>query len=266
MKMNEFENIENIDRLSLFIRKYTELIAIVISSFPRVDRKTDLLGFCNYVFLQRFYFNSIGIRALLPLLKKDLYYKIPIGIILRTCISDVLIYYYFVYMARTNPDEGEFNTEFKGYLADNLHYLEKHLNEEKSLGKINTEQYSNLRKTFLDTYKDFLQPNSETLLPKKHIDFKKITNYLKSKPELAWTANAYEFYDYLSKYEHFGVLTFDVQEVHIKRPLYDVNGYIICIGHVWEAVLSIIKTYKLNKRHKRRISYIGKVLFMTSKR
>ncbi len=261
IEMSESENIVNIDKLSLFIKKYSELISLEISSLSKINRKTDLLGFCNYIFLKRFYYNSLGIRSLLPLLKKDLYYKIPIGIIIRTCISDVLTYYYFVYLAREKADENEFNNELKAYLADNLHFLERHLDDEKAKRKISKEQYSQLRSAFLELYQDFLQPDSDKLLTEKHINFKKISILLKSKPELAWVADVYEFYDYLSKYEHFGVLTFDVQEVHTEKPLYDVKGYIICIGSVYEAVLSIIKTYKLDKKHKQRISFIRNILF-----
>ncbi|MCX6251780.1 MAG: hypothetical protein NTX61_13640 [Bacteroidetes bacterium] len=238
--MTYTENSQNIDRLSHFIKKYTELISLIIDRFSEIDRTKDLLGFCNFIFLNRFYYNSLGIRSLLPSLKKDLYYKIPIGIILRTCISDALTYFYFFYLAKTNSDPNKFLEELKGFLAENLHYLKKHLENEKKEGKLSDEQYRYLKSSFIQGYKEYFLPNSTELIPKKHLDFKTITNLLKSNPEFAWTAPAYEYYNYLSKYEHFGALTFDIQEFHKNKPLYDVKGYIICVGLVYEAVISIV--------------------------
>lgn len=255
------DNIENIDRLRKFVLKYTELIAQVIDKFEKFDRKKDLLGYCNYIFLLRFYYNSNAIRLLLPKLKKDHYFKIPIGIITRTCISDVLTFYYFYYIAKKNENESEFNKLLKTFLAESLHYFKRHLENEINEDRISQKEYEFLIEEFTTHYKDFHDPSLKQLIPENHISFNKIRNLLKSSKEFNWVSPAYDYYDYLSKYDHFGAVTFDIQELHKSKPMYDIQGYIICLGYVYEAVISILKIYKIDECYEKRIKYIRNVLF-----
>lgn len=256
--MNRSSN-ENIDRLRIIIKKYSEILRDLIVRFEKVDQKADLQGYCNYTFLLRFYYNSNATMLLLPKLKNDDYYKIPIGIITRTCMSDVLTFYYFYYLKK-NKNQNEFDEILKTYLAGSLHYFKTHIENDKKNNKISIEEYNDLVTEFKSHYSDYYEHGSNELIQKQNIKPIAIKEALKTSNEFDWVTQVYDNYDYLSKYEHFSALTFDIQELHKSMPEHEITGLIICYGYVYEFINSIITIYNLDNQYKNKLQSISKIL------
>ena len=125
-----------------FLQKFSELEKILVNEFPKFDPKINLIGFTHLVFIKRAYYFSRSLSYLFPALKRDLYFKIPIGVILRTSISDILTFYYFMYLAKKYNDEPTFTNELKRFLVDNLHFIKKQYKFQKDKKEI-TEKYYN---------------------------------------------------------------------------------------------------------------------------
>jgi hypothetical protein len=252
--------IEKIDRLVRFFKKFNEMEEIVIKDFPIYDPNKDLLGFLNSFFIARFYYFSKSILLLLPSLKNDFYFKVPIGILLRTGVSDILTYYYFKYLAETCKNEIAFNDELKGYLVGNLHFIKNQYLWQKKRHQISEAKYKDLLSNLYWKYGEFIDPITSEFIPNKNINFGEIAAKLRSYERLAWVSEAFDFYDILSKYEHIGAFTFDLQEIHNVKPDYDINTYSLCCTLFYEATVDIMHLYGFDKKYKRRISNINKIL------
>jgi hypothetical protein len=245
---------EKINKLDLFIEKYTDLLWQVIAEFTEVDPKIDLINFVNLAFLKRFYYNSISLRILLTSLIKDSNFNIPIGLILRTSISDVLTFYYFRYLAKTIASEPLFIEELKGFLVDNIHNIKTQLDYRKARKEISDQQYNNDVNSLIQKYDWFLIPGTTEFMKSKHIGFKQIATKLKEDKETQLVARIDEYYEIYSKYEHFGAFTFDLQEINKYLPDFDLVGYRRCCVHIFDAVLTIMIAYKLDQKYQVQIS------------
>ena len=183
--MEPKSHIEKIDRLVRFFKKFNELEEFVIMDFPIYDPNKDLLGFVNSFFIARFYYFSKSILLLLPSLKKDFYFKVPIGILLRTGVSDILTYYYFKYLAETFKNEIAFNDELKGYLVGNLHFIKNQYLWQKKRHQISEAKYKDLLSNLYWKYGEFIDPITSEFIPNKNINFGEIAAKLRSYERLA---------------------------------------------------------------------------------
>lgn len=252
--------IDKINLLIEFLQIFKELEKSLIDEFPQYDPNINLIGFTHSIFIKRSYYFSRSILHLFPFLKKDLYFKIPIGVILRTSTSDVLTFYYFMYLAKTCKDESTFTKELKCFLAENLHFIKEQYKIQKNKKEITEKYYNKVIGRLYWKYEKFIDPDTSDFFSGSKMNFGKISSALKSHPEMAWTGESFQFYDILSKYEHIGAFTFDLQEVHTINPDFDINSYSLCITYIYEMVISILKMYGLDERHKRKIAKLRMIL------
>ena len=245
--MDTKEVLKKNESLENFIRQYTDLISEKIESKPSIDRLENLRLFIAYLFLERIYFNSKGVLNLLPLLKKDFKYKIPTFLILRTMLSDVLTFYYLIKQLKCNNE-----LEVKAYLSDNLRYHINYMKKNSSKEKFE-EDCEFLKKRYED-----LLINGELNKPDKSTP-KQLSDYLKSFKGLEWISYVYEIYSDLSKFEHVGILTFDLQNTHLIDYLnYDFKNIILSIKYVYDSAIVILKYIDTSEQLDKRVKKLDK--------
>lgn len=236
---------DKIDNLIILIDKYTEIIKPLIDKNKSIDRKKDLELFVNLAFLERFYYNSCAIKALLELFKNDHNYKFPIGLLLRTCLSDFLTYFYFLLIVKENyPNDESINNEIKQFLVGNIHSLKKEIDWSLKNKKITKQLYDEAWQDIKRLYDDFFDPLTGKLINDKNIAIAVIKNKLKTHQDMEWAAFAYEGYALFSKYEHFGAFTYDLQKFHLLNDDFDINGIIMSTNHIYWCVEEIVKSMK----------------------
>jgi hypothetical protein len=234
---------DKIDNLIILIDKYTGLIKQLIDKNKSLDRKKDLELFVKIIFLERFYYNSGAIKALLELFKNDHNYKFPLGLLLRTGLSDFLTYSYFLLIVKENyPDIDLINNEIKQFLAGNIHSLKREIDWNLSNKKITNQQRDEAWQNIKRLYDDYFDPLSGKLINDKNIRISDIKKKLEKHQDLEWAAFAYERYAVFSKYEHVGALTYDLQKVHLQNVNFDINGIIMSTIHIYWGVEAIVKS------------------------
>ena len=234
---------DKIDNLIILIDKYTELIKPLIDKNKRINRKKDLELFVKVAFLERFYYNSCAIKALLELFKNDHNYKFPLGLLLRTGLSDFLTYFYFLLIVKENyPNVDSINNEIKQFLVGNIHSFKREIDWSLSNKKITNQQRDEAWQNIKRLYDDFFDPLTGKLIDDKNIGIAAIKKKLEKHQDMEWAAFAYEGYAIFSKYEHVGALTYDLQKFHLLNVDFDINGIIMSTIHIYWGVEAIVKT------------------------
>lgn len=241
-----------IDKLIEIIEKYTSIIKPLINESKAIDRHDNFEIFIKTIFLERFYYNSKAIVILLGYYKDDFNYKLPMGVILRTSMSDFMTYFYFVLIVQEQyPNVDSINTELKKFLAGNIHFLQKELKWNLKEKKISLKQYDETWENVKKLYFDFFEPNTDKIIDNKDIPISSIRNKLRSNDKIKWTSHAYNAYEIFSKYEHIGALTYDLQKSHLKSIDFDTNSIIMSTAYIYWGVEAIVKAMpeysKLNK-------------------
>jgi hypothetical protein len=239
----EQTNIDKLSRLKEFIDFYSKLISKILNNAPEVKDINNVEAFIKYLFLQRFCQNSKAVLKLLEIFENEFYFKIPISIILRTCMSDFLTYYYFRKIVKDNsPDIEKINNKILRYLVSNLHFVKHELDKRVNAGEIKSTELIEVWKNMRLKYPILFDKTSNKLIEQDETNFKTIYNILKNDKDLEWAANAYTYYEYYSKFEHIGILTFETQEIHKINEDLDVNRILLSIVLLSEGTISIIKS------------------------
>lgn len=232
-----------IDNLVTLIDNYTELVKPLIDKNKSIDRKKDLELFVKVAFLERFYYNSCSIKALLELFKNDHNYKFPLGLLLRTGLSDFLTYFYFLSIVKENyPNVESINKEIKQFLVGNIHFAKREIDRNLSNKKITRQQRDEDWQNIKRLYDDFFDPLTGKLIDAKNIGIADIRTKLEKHQDTEWVASAYNSYAVFSKYEHFGAFTHDLQKFHLLNDDFDINGIIMSTIHIYWGVEAIVKS------------------------
>jgi hypothetical protein len=220
-----------IEDLTNAFDRCSDLYKDTIDCLQKPDIGNDIEGFCNYLFLIRFKYNFAAISSLLKLYLNDSYFKIPIFLILRTCLSDVLTLYYFLLETKNDSDNKKSKSIILGYLADSLHREINNLKNKKGItGNDYDEALNSLKQLFPIFFTD-----SNNLIKNENLSFYKIYEKLKDDDKLSWISNAFEYYNYLSKFEHVSILTNEMQEFHTKHNDFDKNGILVAFALIFDA-------------------------------
>lgn len=234
---------EKIVNLIKLVEKYTQLVKTLIDTHKDVDREKDLKLYVRIIFLERFYYNSLAIKNILELYKNDKNFKFPLGLLLRTGLSDFLTFFYFVLIVKENfPNVQFIELEIKKFLSGNIQFLQKEIELNLSQAKITKKQHDEVMHNIQKIYSDFFDPITGELIVGKQINFSDIKKKLEKNHDLKWAALAYKAYDVFSKYEHVGALTNDLQKNHLKNNDFDMNGIIISTIFIYKGVEAIVKS------------------------
>jgi hypothetical protein len=235
--------VSKIDKLIKIIEKYTSLIKPLINKSEVIDRHGNLELFIKAIFLERFYYISKAIELLLGLYKVDLNYKLPLGVILRTGLSDFMTFFYIILIIEEQyPDVDSIDMEIKKFLAGNIQYLKNEIEWNLQEKEISPKQYEEAWGNIRKLYFDFFEQDTGKIIEHKNISISKIKKKLGSNVKFKWASDAYNAYEIFSKYEHIGALTYDLQKVHLKSVDFDTNGIIGSTTYIYWGVEAIVKT------------------------
>lgn len=259
------KNIVEIEVLQELFEEGSILYLQAIEIIGNPDRVKDFSNYLNYLFLIRFGYNFKAISSLLKLFQESSYFKIPIFLILRTCISDLLTYFYFIHIIRKNQnDTKKINAKVYGFFVDHLYRINDDLKNMYTNSEITEQEFNYHQKYLMEQFNDFYDCDSK-LIKKELPNFKDIFEKLKVDPELSWVSNAYEHYKYMSKFEHVGVLTYEMQEFHKLYDWYDKNGIVMSFSLLNDGIYILVKslkseimTEKLNAHNKKIIDSLIK--------
>lgn len=234
---------KKINALIILIDKYTELIKPLIDKNNNLDRKKDFELFINIAFLERFYYNLVAVNTLLELFKIDHNFKLPLGLLLRTGISDFLTFFYFKLIIKENyPNVESINNGIKKFLAVNIKYLMKEIEFYLSKEWITSPQRDDELQRIKRLYDDFFDSSTGELIKPEDKKISEITKLLEEQHDFKLMASAYEIYKIYSKYEHVGALTYDLQKIHLKNIDFDIAGIIASVVYIFLGVESIVES------------------------
>ena len=212
--MSKEDNNEIIDKTSNFINDYTKIITQFLKNIsgknlgPKYKLSTEFI----LEVLKRFNANSIAVNNLLVLLKNNFTLIHPIGLLIRSSLLDFIMLMYL-------------NSKNNSEIINDKEWIESQLkiiysNQLNHTLKDFDKQYINPKLTQM---KDLLAEKFPSLIIKKegiyNIKHKgKISTYdmilkMKNNSYTKPFVGVYERWSFYSKYEHYGVLTYDIQRV-----------------------------------------------------
>lgn len=235
---------KKISNLILCIEKYCQIIKPLLDKYENSISFQGLRLFINISFLKRFYYNFLTIKNLLGLYKDDHNYKFPLGILLRTGLSDFLTYFYFILLEKqSNINSEQFRKECLKFLSGQLYYAKKEIELNLSQGKINSTHYHLLLENLYNIFPDFIDSTTGELIENKYMTISQIRKELEKDDELKYAAEAYKAYDIFSKYEHVGALTFGLDDSQITKIDFDISGIISSTIFMAWGIETIIMTF-----------------------
>jgi len=192
------------------IAKYTDITSDIIrdldsNEYPRIHPIS-----LRYLFIKRFHYNSLAVKELISNYTKDRNFKLPLFIVLRTCISDFLYLKYIDRIIRDSESEETIEQEIISLLADNIKYLQSDLDNLKKNNEISTERYNFSMVSIKQMYPEFYDSKSGLLIKNKTKKFADINKILSQDIRYSLESKAYDLYKLYSKFEHIGALTFDL--------------------------------------------------------
>jgi hypothetical protein len=230
----------NIEFLKNAFVKSSDIFQECLDNLKNPNRNENFENYLISLYFIRFRYNFKAISELLSHYEENSYFKIPIYLILRTCLSDILTYFYFLHIINSNSSNTlQINSKISGYLVDHLHRLKNDIVKKVDDGKISKEEFNEYWTLVKRLFPEFLDSNSE-LIKKEFPSFTKINCILKDNNQLKWITDAYDYYEYLSKFEHIGVLTNELQEFHKIQEDFDDKGIILSFSLLINGLDSLV--------------------------
>lgn len=194
--------INNIDK------KINELNAFLVDK--KIEELTFPTEWAFYFIMERYFINIKTIKVLIPRMQKDILNEIPIGLILRTSLLDSLIALDLFCLSK---DADNLEVKIRNLLIDNI------INTVNYFDELN--KYEEIDITDVKSVRAIMDKGLQLLLSKmgiKDIDelMQEKDNHRFNSPKAIFKqlmnskyktyAKCYDYYNYYSKYEHFGVL------------------------------------------------------------
>lgn len=215
----------------------------------KIESEKETLNKLKLIYIKRFYSLS---KALLLLVSSPDYNKysiIPISIILRTCMSDFITFYYLFGLIQRKPKEYE--EEIKRFLAENLFYLHRDIS--KNISEPERNRLFTIMKNKWPEY--FKKGKNEIIKPLSKSISEMSKELIKSNIIFQ---NAYDNYNYFSKFEHIGILTFELQEYHEKTMLEDFKNITVTYSLYLDGFINIMNTCNVSNQLKKEINELIK--------
>jgi len=213
--MSKEDNNEIIDKTSNFINDYTKIITQFLKNIsgknlgPKYKLSTEFI----LEVLKRFNANSIAVNNLLVLLKNNFTLIHPIGLLIRSSLLDFIMLMYL--NSKNNSeiinDKEWIESQLKIIFCNQLEYIQKDFNNSK---KINSNYNVNSSNDLLvEKFPDFFIKGTYKLRFKKAKSTIEMIEEMKNNSYTKPFVGVYERWSFYSKYEHYGVLTYDIQRV-----------------------------------------------------
>lgn len=231
---SKIEAFENVLRIANSFSK--KLVTLELLSNPKNARL-----FLLESYTQRFIYFTETLLVLAPKLKEDKLYKSPMGIIARTCMSDVISYHFFFNML--NKKDGI--REVKKLLGANLNHSIQYFEKQRSKSKISKEEYNEVLTLLNKLYPEYFTKNN-VIIDTENIQISERAKKL----DIEVVKLAYENYYLLSKFEHVGILTFDLETSSESFENYFLEGFIGSSGIYIRSLLDFVSDLDLNEEMK----------------
>lgn len=224
--MIEMENLseENKNRLSTLIKIVDKGInhsTAAISALPD-DEGHHPETFIHLNFLERF---TNCLYSVFPLMKEfqtNRWVEMGIGLTLRASLLDFMT---FLYLESFKPENGEVNTaggyekQLNDFLCDTVRNTLKYIKVNKDVGMLSQQEYQDHLNALYGKYNALFKPNQplDISRPQDSLiggEFATAVNLFKRIYQNTSTkihAGVYDAYVYYSKYEHFGIVSYDLK-------------------------------------------------------
>lgn len=230
---------EQIDTLKKIIFQYCTLSGKVLDETKKVSRTDNIELYLNRLFLERLFYSSKALLPLIELLEQDRKFKLPICLILRTALSDLLMFYYFADF-KANNDLLKLKDEFYEIMAFDLKYLVGPLSKKND--------FKHVIKMLKNQFPDFFLENSDEIIKSKKLKPSEISGLIKS--ENSHVNNIYKIYSLYSKYEHISVFTNELQKDEEFNKDFDYKGIIMAVIYISYAIDDIFEALNYSEIYK----------------
>lgn len=242
------------------IAKYTDITSDIIKNldsneYPRIHPIS-----VRYLFIKRFHYNSLAINGLISNYFKDKNFKLPLFLVLRTCVSDYLYLLYIDRIVRENISEEAIELEIKFLLSDNIKYLQKDLDDLKKNNEISSEKYKVTMLSIKQMYPEFFDSKSVEPIKSNSKNFSAIAKELKQDDRYSLKSKAYDLYKLYSKFEHIGALTFDLEKNYDGYAEVEVNSIVMSVCWIVDGLDLLISGMTENQDYLRRFKKLEIVL------
>jgi hypothetical protein len=227
----------NLDKFLNILQKIDDFNSKLI-----LNEDKEVVNELKLFYIKRFYSFSNSLLSLIPNMEKNKFSIISIGVILRTCMSDFITFYYLFGQVKKKPNEYE--EVIRRFMADNLDYLHKDIS--KITDKKKRENLFSIMKMKWPEY--FIENKNEIIKPlRKSISemAKELINEGKTEHK-----DAYEYYNYLSKFEHIGKLTIDLQEYHENNLNENLNKLAVTYSLYLDSFICVVNSFNISNQLK----------------
>lgn len=257
--MTKLEIVQNI------ILKYTDITSDIICDLDSIEYPRIHPISIRYLFIKRFHYNSLAISSLIQNYIVDRNFKLPLFLVLRTCVSDFLYLKYVDKIIKDADCDENIEQEIKNLLADNLKYLLNDLEDYKKNHEITKEEYTLSQFGIKQMYPEFFDDRTGTLIKSKGKTFAQIKNAFSQDKRYSLESQAYGLYKLYSKFEHIGALTFDLGKNYVDFAEKEEDSIVMSIIWVVNGLELLITEISENQTYKNRLKDID-VLFEELKR
>ncbi|BDX38826.1 hypothetical protein CYCD_21810 [Tenuifilaceae bacterium CYCD] len=213
-----------------------------------LNEDKDIVNELKIIYIKRFYAFSNSLLSLVPNLEANKYSIIAVGVILRTCMSDLITFYYLFGLKNSNPNEYE--SIIKRFMADNLDHLHKDISKIDDINERN--KCFKIMKSKWPEY--FEKSENKVIKPFKKSVSEMAKEFIANESSIYKTA--YGFYDYLSKFEHIGKLTFELQEFHENDTIENLKKIMVTYSLYLDSFISILNTFNVSNEMKNEMNEI----------
>lgn len=192
---------------------------------------TSIQTFCLGL-LERLSHTTLTLKTLFQEIQSDRKHEFSAGILTRALLLDTLISMNLYKLIKDSEAVGKPETEIEAsvkdlcetILSDGLEKTFSYLKSAKDFGFINEQQLKKSYNNMAVVHKPFLNPHfndgtKPTLRHKQFYSPTKLFQNLANTVDLKKVASLYDTYLYYSKYDHFGILYYQVVRVNHQNKL-----------------------------------------------
>ena len=202
---------QELEKIAECLEKATDIGEAILNSMH--NKKLSFPDkFCLAIFLERYSDNSRSLSGLIKSLNLYPHIETSIGLILRCCLLDFIIINYLVIVAKTKG-KASITKELYKLLFDNIAnsvFVLKTYRDTKYLSKKDYKIRIDSLKSQCSNYLTALEIEDLESIPNRVKFPSPIKMFRKVQLDKEYKKNSYAFelYDWYSKYDHFGILSY----------------------------------------------------------
>ena len=224
----------------LFINKLKKID--VFNSKLILNENKDVINELKIIYIKRFYSFSNSLLSLIPNMDSNKFSIISIAIILRTCMSDFITFGYLFGLVKKK--QKKYEDEIRRFMAENLEFLHRdisRIDDKKERDKLISIMKMKWSEYFVKDKNEIIKPLSKSV--------SKMAKELIDDGETIYKA-AYDNYNYLSKFEHIGKLTLDLQGYHENNSSENINKVAVAYALYFDSFTSVVNSINISKQRK----------------